>query len=203
MAETNPIVLGTFEAGVAAFLMILASEFGDKTFLIEAVLSAKGPRLAVFSGTMIVMTLMTVIGACIGVACMMYVDPYYISVFAACVFSAFAVVAFIETIRHRDEDELESGLLKNGATWKQTFWKALSLVFIAEWGDRSQIGTIALAAKASVFPVIVGAVFGHAVCSALAVISGKLLAKYISERMMSGIACVLFAVFAVLILVLS
>lgn len=203
MAETTPAVLGTWEGGLAAFLMILASEMGDKTFLIEAILSAKGPRLAVFCGTMIVMTVMTIIGAYIGFAFVMFIDPYYINIVAAFVFIAFAIVTFIEAVRHRDEDELESGLLKQGATWKQTFWKSLSLVFLAEWGDRSQIGTIALAARTSVLPVIVGAVLGHVVCSATAVIAGKFLSEYISERLMSGIACVLFSLFAVLILVFS
>jgi putative Ca2+/H+ antiporter (TMEM165/GDT1 family) len=201
MADTKS--LGSWEGGLASFLMILASEMGDKTFLIEAILSSKGPRLAVFTGTMIVMTFMTVLGAYVGVTFVNYVDPYYINIAAALVFISFAVVALFEALRTPEEDEVSSGLLKEGASWKQTFWRALSLVFLAEWGDRSQIGTVALAARTSIWPVIVGAVLGHVVCSATAVIAGRLLSEYISERLMSAVACVLFTVFAVLILVLN
>ena len=52
------------------------------------------------------------------------------------------------------------------------------MTFLAEWGDRSQIGTIALAASFNVFMVTLGALLGHLICTATAVklgewISGK------------------------------
>merc|ERR1719487_1697761 len=61
--------------------------------------------------------------------------------------------------------------------------KALGLTFVAEWGDRSQIATIALAAaKDSVFGVTMGGVTGHFCCTGLAVLGGRFLAASISER---------------------
>lgn len=40
---------------------------------------------------------------------------------------------------------------------KLVFWQALTMTFLGEWGDRSQISTIALAAESSATFVFVGA----------------------------------------------
>jgi putative Ca2+/H+ antiporter (TMEM165/GDT1 family) len=192
--------VGFWEGGLAACIMILSSEMGDKTFLIEVILSSKGSRLAVFCGTMIAMTLMTVLGAYIGAVFVLFIDPYYISIASACIFIAFAIVSFFDVCFPRDDFENQNNLIKDGASWKETFYKALTLVLLAEWGDRSQIGTMALASKNSIGSVILGAVVGHSICSMTAVLAGRCCASYISERVMSGIACVLFAWFAYLVI---
>lgn len=63
-------------------------------------------------------------------------------------------------------------------TWIQIF----IMVFLGEFGDRSQISTIAMASGSDYFYVILGASVGHAICTAIAVIGGKLLASRISMR---------------------
>ena len=64
------------------------------------------------------------------------------------------------------------------ATWIEIF----VMTFLGEWGDRSQIATIALAAGSDYFMVIIGGILGHAACSGIAVIGGKYLASKISVR---------------------
>jgi len=77
------------------------------------------------------------------------------------------------------------------------FAKSFLATFIAEWGDRSQIATIALAAEKGVVGVTIGGILGHALCSAIACVGGKLLAKRISERLVTYVGGVLFLFFAV------
>lgn len=52
-----------------------------------------------------------------------------------------------------------------------------ALVFAAEWGDKSFIATIALAAASSPVGVVAGAVAGHGVATALAVAGGNAMGK--------------------------
>lgn len=58
---------------------------------------------------------------------------------------------------------------------------AIVLTFLAEWGDRSQITTIALATEET-FVVLVGALLGHFICTSLAVLGGKMISSKISEK---------------------
>ena len=75
------------------------------------------------------------------------------------------------------------------------FLNALSLTFVAEWGDRSQIATIGLAASSSALGVTLGAILGHAACTAAAVIGGRHLARHIDERTVALAGGALFLVF--------
>ena len=78
----------------------------------------------------------------------------------------------------------------------KVFSQAFTLTFLAEWGDRSQIATIALAASKNVMGVIVGGLLGHAFCTGLAVIGGRMLAARISEKTVAIVGGVLFLAFA-------
>ena len=60
--------------------------------------------------------------------------------------------------------------------------EVFTLTFLAEWGDRSQIATIGLAASSNVVGVTLGGCLGHAVCTGAAVAGGKGMATMISER---------------------
>jgi putative Ca2+/H+ antiporter (TMEM165/GDT1 family) len=62
--------------------------------------------------------------------------------------------------------------------WVQTF----VMTFLGEWGDRSQIATVAMAAGSDYWWVTAGAVVGHGLCTAGAVIGGRAIAGRISMR---------------------
>ena len=62
--------------------------------------------------------------------------------------------------------------------WVQTF----IMTFLGEWGDRSQIATIAMAAGQGYWWVIAGALAGHFVCTAAAVTGGAAIAGKVSMR---------------------
>lgn len=92
-------------------------------------------------------------------------------------------------VKAAEEDAKEGAL----AGFLQTF----SLIFVAEWGDRSMLATIALGAAQNPVGVFAGAVLGHALATLLAVVGGSLLSARISERTVGITGGVLFLVFAV------
>ncbi|KAJ1914586.1 GCR1-dependent translation factor 1 [Mycoemilia scoparia] len=75
------------------------------------------------------------------------------------------------------------------------FVESFLLAFLAEWGDRSQLATIALGAAKNVWGVVVGTIFGHTVCTGAAVIGGRLLATKISVRKITFAGGILFIIF--------
>merc|ERR1712187_363779 len=70
--------------------------------------------------------------------------------------------------------------------------------FLAEWGDRSQIATITLAAHQNPLGVIIGACIGHSICTSLAVFGGEWLGKRISQRLVAFGGGFLFLLFAII-----
>lgn len=60
--------------------------------------------------------------------------------------------------------------------------KVFTMIFVAEWGDRSQISTVILAAREDVVGVFIGSLSGHIFCTGLAVIGGRFVADMISVR---------------------
>ncbi|XP_014853212.1 PREDICTED: transmembrane protein 165 [Poecilia mexicana] len=116
-------------------------------------------------------------------------------------------------IKKKDE-ELQRSKLANGApdveagagtTLPQSKWhrlispifiQAFTLTFLAEWGDRSQLATIILAAREDPFGVAVGGTIGHCLCTGLAVLGGRMIAQKISVRTVTIIGGIVFLAFA-------
>ncbi|KII83877.1 hypothetical protein PLICRDRAFT_118840 [Plicaturopsis crispa FD-325 SS-3] len=80
------------------------------------------------------------------------------------------------------------------------FVQAFILTFLGEWGDRSQIATIALGAAHNVYLVTLGTVIGHSCCTALAVIGGRYVSTKISVKHVTLGGAVLFLLFGVIYL---
>ncbi|KAG6737661.1 hypothetical protein POTOM_059189 [Populus tomentosa] len=94
------------------------------------------------------------------------------------------------------------------------FLESFILTFLAEWGDRSQIATIAdtlvmpmvecpkfkttvkLATHKNAIGVAVGATLGHTICTSLAVVGGSILASKISQGTVATIGGLLFLCFS-------
>lgn len=78
--------------------------------------------------------------------------------------------------------------------------KVFTMILVAEWGDRSQISTVILAAREDVVGVFIGSFSGHVLCTGLAVIGGRVVAEIISIRTLTflgGIIFLFFATFAI------
>ncbi|KIW78312.1 hypothetical protein Z517_08147 [Fonsecaea pedrosoi CBS 271.37] len=80
--------------------------------------------------------------------------------------------------------------------WVQTF----VMTFLGEWGDRSQIATIAMAAGQDYWWVTAGALVGHGICTGAAVLGGRAIAGKVSLRTVTMGGAIAFLVFGVIYL---
>ena len=83
--------------------------------------------------------------------------------------------------------------------WVQTF----VMTFLGEWGDRSQIATIAMAAGQDYWWVTGGATTAHLLCTAAAVVGGRAIAGRVSLRVGESLICVIILDVKALLIILS
>ncbi len=191
----------------AGLLLITVSELGDKTFFISAILAMRHSRRLVFVGALAALAAMTILSVLIGQTVSL-LPQIYVQVVGVLLFAGFGLKLLYDASQMKPgacEDEqqeaaevviqAEAKLPKRHTAWA-VISEAFALNFVAEWGDRTQFATIALAAAHNPLGVTAGAVLGHAICAAIAVVGGRLICGYISERVMLAIGGALFLVFA-------
>ncbi|KAM7275236.1 hypothetical protein ACFE04_017102 [Oxalis oulophora] len=99
---------------------------------------------------------------------------------------------------NKDDDELKKQQRPLLAQFfSPILLKAFSITFFGEWGDKSQLATIGLAADENPFGVVLGGILGQALCTTAAVLGGKSLASSISEKMVALSGGLLFIVFGI------
>lgn len=208
--EAQEAVQGFTPAAWQALLLVILSEIGDKTFFVAVILSVSRERWGVFTGTFGALGIMTIISAAFG-RTVHLVDTLLPStripiddLLAAALLVAFGVQALTQGDSVAEEEEAEAreatssmSVANNGtALVLGTF----AFVFAAEWGDKSFLATVALAAASNPYGVALGAIVGHGATTVLAVAGGSFLGKYVSERVVSVASGALFLLFAALTL---
>lgn len=196
-------MLSAFTAGL---LLITISELGDKTFFIAAILAMRHPRRWVFVGAVVALAAMTILSVMMGQVAGLMPTPYVrgLEIF---LFFGFGLKLLYDASRMSDQPDLEEqqeaidAVKQSEAKLRRhngmaVITQAFGLTFVAEWGDRTQFATIALAAANNPYGVTAGAILGHATCAALAVLCGRLVCGRISERTITMIGGGLFLLFA-------
>lgn len=205
------------EAMSSSFFMILATEMGDETFIIAAVMAMRHPKAMVLGGALAALYFMTVLSAFLGIVLPNLISQQTVHNCATVLYTFFGLRLMYIGAKGEGEDKDEEfeeveNTLKEAATKAQKgvvrrmfskfctpiFMEALMLTFLAEWGDRSQIATISLAAHQNPLGVIIGACVGHTICTSLAVFGGEWLGKRISSRVVAFGGGLLFLIFALI-----
>ena len=192
-------------AFTASLLLITVSELGDKTFFIAAILAMRHGRRWVFLGAALALATMTLLSVAMGQVAGL-LPPQVINWAEVALFLGFGLKLLYEasqmTGTHGEEkDAAETVARAEQKGVKETplaiATEAFGLTFVAEWGDRTQIATIALAAAHPPLGVVSGAVLGHAICAAIATNCGRWLCGRLSERTLTALGGCLFLLFSI------
>lgn len=202
--------MGTYRS----FLVILFLEIGDRTFFIAALLSMKSPHRLVFAGAWGALFVMTAISCALGVAAPLLMPRSLTHWAGAVLFVGFGLQLLWKAYQMppsegtaEELEEVEGELKETDARVRYAQFakfvdpivvQAFVMTFLAEWGDRSQIATITMAADYNPWGITLGGSVGHACATAGAVIGGRLLATRINERTVAICGGVCFLIFGIL-----
>jgi putative Ca2+/H+ antiporter (TMEM165/GDT1 family) len=170
--------------------IVALAEIGDKTQLLAFLLAAKFRRpvpivLGIFVATIVNHACAAAVGAWVASAMGPNVMRWVLGV------SFLVMAAWIMVPDKLDEDDTK--LARYGV-----FLTTVIAFFLAEMGDKTQIATVALAARyESMFAVVAGTTAGMMLANVPAVLFGERIARKVPLRLVHGIAAAMFAVLGV------
>lgn len=181
------------EAFLVSTGVVALGEMGDKTQLLALLLAAKFRRpapiiLGVFVATLVNHACAGLVGDWIARALGPDVLRWVIGL------SFLGMAAWMMIPDKLDEDT-------NAKQHFGVFGTTVIAFFLAEMGDKTQIATVALAARYSdLFAVVAGTTLGMMLANVPAVLLGDKVARRVSMPLVHGIAALIFAVLGVLTL---
>ena len=182
------------EAFLVSAGIVALAEIGDKTQLLALLLSARFRRpvpiiLGILVSTLANHALAGYVGAWVAAK----VGPDLMRWILGLSFLAMAVWILIPD---KVDDEATSQRARFGI-----FGTTAIAFFLLEMGDKTQIATIALAAKyPSLAAVVAGTTVGMMLANVPAVLLGEVASKKLPLKLVHGIAAALFAVLGILVL---
>jgi Ca2+/H+ antiporter, TMEM165/GDT1 family len=183
-----------FRVALICFPVIFVGELPDKTMFASLLMATRGRPWQVWLGAAAAFVVHVVIAVTVGAAVFALLPHRVVEAVVAVVFALSAVYAWRAGVRHA-----------GGATVRETrphgtVATALLVIFLAEWGDITQILTANLAARYhSPLSVAVGSVLGLWAVAALAVLSGNALLRHVDlsvVRKVTAVALLALAAFS-------
>ncbi|WP_428825587.1 TMEM165/GDT1 family protein [Azonexus sp. IMCC34842] len=148
------------------FLLIALAEFGDKSQLVCMTLAARHRGLPVILGAVAAFAFLNALAVLFGAAVAAWLPEWVVTVAVAVLFTVFGISA----LRYRDEDEDEDVEEKPG---HGVFATTFLLIFLAEFGDKTQIAVAGLGSTTEANAVWTGATLALACTSILGVLAGR------------------------------
>ncbi len=182
------------EAFLVSTGVVALGEIGDKTQLLALILAARFKRPLPIIAGILAATLVNHTGAgLVGAWLTSALGPEPLRWILALSFIAMAVWLLIP-------DKLDAATVRPGRYG--VFVTTLVTFFLAEMGDKTQIATVALAAKFhDLYAVVAGTTLGMMLADVPAVLFGERVAQRVPPRVVHAVAATIFAVIGVAVLV--
>jgi Ca2+/H+ antiporter, TMEM165/GDT1 family len=181
------------EAFLNSTLIVALTEMGDKTQLLALVLMLKFKKpIPILLGIFVATVLNHALASSVGVWVSEQVPELYMKWGLALLFWGFGIWVLIPDKEDKEELKTQHGI----------FLSTLIVFFIAEMGDKTQLATVAMAAKyQNLLAVTAGSTLGMMISNGMAIFWGPSLLKRIPMKWMHRIASLLFVLMGILILI--
>jgi putative Ca2+/H+ antiporter (TMEM165/GDT1 family) len=178
----------------ATFLLIALAEIGDKSQLVCMTLAARHRPAPVILGAISAFAILNLLAVLFGAAVAAWLPEWLVILAVAILFGAFG----ISSLRYQEEDEDEAIEEKPG---HNVFVTTFLLIFLAEFGDKTQIAVAGLSSTVAASAVWSGATLALAGTSILGVIAGRKLMQKLPLLWIHRISGGFFLLLAILAIV--
>lgn len=170
------------------FLLVALAEFADKTQLLIIMLASKtNKHFNLFWGIILAFAIVDGIAILAGSLIANIIPNIIMKIIAGGIFIIFGIITFIK----REEE------IKLNKKEINPFITGFLLIFIGEWGDKTQIASAAFATQYNPWLVFFGVIFAMSLMSILSIFLGNVLMKKIKPKTMSIISGLLFIVIGI------
>lgn len=192
-AVQTPLMFEIFQTTLLSTGVVAAAEIGDKTMLLAVFLAARFRKpWTIILGIFVATFLNHVIAGALRATLANFISADLLRWILIVSFIAMGIWILIP-------DKIDEGGNDDRLRRFGVFGTTVILFFIAEVGDKTQVATVALAARypAEAFWVVCGTTLGLMIADAPAVFIGNKLAEKISMKLMRQIAAAVFFILAV------
>ena len=169
---------------IIPLLAVGLAEMGDKTQLSILLLSSRTREYAqLLAGVMLAFLLVDGFAILVGSWVTNVIPLHLVKLLSGAVFILFGIM----TLRGDQEEEEEGSLSPRNA-----FVSGFSMIFLSEWGDKTQIASALFATEYDPRLVFVGVMTALLILSILAIYLGKFLASRIDRRLITKAAGIVF-----------
>lgn len=176
---------------LSTFALIALAEVGDKSQLVCMTLAARHRHWPVILGATAAFIVLNALAVLFGAGVAAWIPERVTAGIVAMLFGIFGVHALIQ----KDDDEAEDMMERPG---HGIFFTTLLLIFIAEFGDKTQIAVAGLAVSMTPLPVWIGATVALVSVSVLGVWAGRTILQRLPIHWLHRIGGGIFLVFAFL-----
>jgi putative Ca2+/H+ antiporter (TMEM165/GDT1 family) len=183
----------------STFALIFVSELPDKTAFAALFLATRHHPVGVFIGAAGAFVIQSVVAVAFG-SIMSLLPPQIIHRFAGILFLIFAFMMW-----RREEpsaEKCESGKSDQAAQFSQSAASAFMVIFIAEWGDLTQLATATIAANSHApLTIFTSATLALWAVTAIGVVVGCQAKQFIQPKILQRVAVIAFTVAGLVLLV--
>ena len=181
----------TLSISLSTFTLIALAEVGDKSQLVCMTLAARHRHWPVILGATTAFLVLNTLAVLFGAGVAAWVPERVTAGLVAVLFGVFGIHA----LRKQDDDESGDVVERSG---HGIFLTTLLLIFVAEFGDKTQIAVAGLAGSLDPIPVWLGATASLIMVSVLGVWAGRTVLQRLPHLWLHRMSGGVFLVFALL-----
>lgn len=184
-----------FPLFVSTFALIFVAELPDKTAFATLLLATRGNPWAIFVGVAAAFFIQSIVAVLFG-SVFIHLPQDWVHFAAGLLFLVFAYFMWRRDepgMKKKESQDVDARAKGQITGFGKTVWTSFLLIFIAEWGDLTQLATASLVARTGeTLTIFISAVLSLWTVTALVIAAGNRAAKVINPGLLQKIAAIAF-----------